>query len=84
MPCQLEMAKIKCKYANRKAKCDLLGIGNSNVCPIRSRLRDNHYELPKYTRFKFFAFKMKVKDVDDLDENLHVNLLCQLCKNWRF
>ena len=33
-------AKVKCKYANRKATSDYLCVGNNNVCPICHRLRD--------------------------------------------
>ena len=36
--------------------------------------------------FESLTLKMKVKDVDDLDENLPANIPCQhayVCKNWR-
>ena len=43
-PWHLEWAKVKCRYGNRKATCDFLCVGNSNVCPTRHRLR-----IPKYS-----------------------------------
>ena len=43
--------------------------------------------FPMYTRFECLNFKIKVKDVDDLDEKIQANLLCEqayVCRNWRF
>ena len=34
----LELAKVKCKYANGKATCNFLFVGSSSVCPICHRL----------------------------------------------
>ena len=39
-PWPLELAKVKCKYANGKNVYDFLSVGNSNVCHICHRLRD--------------------------------------------
>ena len=43
--------------------------------------------VPKCTRFEFLNLNMKVKDVDELDENWRAKLLCQhasMHQNWRF
>ena len=53
-------------------------VHNSNVCPICHRFRDNHVWTSQCAPFESLTFKMKVKDVDNLDENCqtddHVNL----------
>ena len=36
----VRMGKVKCKYANGKAVCDFIFVGNMNVCPIRYNLQD--------------------------------------------
>ena len=38
----LEWVKIKCKYDNRKATCDVICVGNCNICPICPHLWDIH------------------------------------------
>ena len=50
-------------------------VGNSNVCHIGHRLRDNHVWTFQCTRFKSLTFKM-VKDVYDLDENWQTDGRC--------
>ena len=62
-------AGIKYKYTNSKARCHLIFVGNSNVCQIFHRLRDNHVGISHCTRFESVTLKMKVKDDDVLDEN---------------
>ena len=89
----LEWINIKYKYANGKALCEFLFVGNSSVCPLCHHLRYisnrivHDLDLDLYniyiyiyanekalwfsiTRFESLTFKMKVKDVDDLDEKL--------------
>ena len=81
---------VKCKYANRKATCDLLYVSNSNVCPICHLFEIIMYELSNVLdsmRFESFTLKMKFKDVDDLDETWPAKVACQpayMHKNWHF
>ena len=53
-----------------------------------NRLWDNHVCISQCTLFEFsLTLKMKVKDVDDSDENLQTNVACQrayVCKNLYF
>ena len=51
------------------------------------RLRDNHVWTSQYTRFKSLTLKMKVNDVDDLDENWQTNVSYQVpcvCRHLHF
>ena len=68
---------------SRKVTCDFLCVGNCNACPICHRLRDNHIWTSKCTRFESLTLKMKVKVVDNFDENWLVYVHCQhayVCK----
>ena len=44
-------------------------VGYSNGCPTCHRLRHNHVWTSQCTPFEPLTFKIKVKNVDDLDEN---------------
>ena len=72
----LELTKIKCKYASRKNTCDFLCC-NSNVCLICCRLPYNHLWTSKCTRFESLTLKIKVKDIDYLNENRLLIVSCQ-------
>ena len=50
---------------------------NSNVCPIRHRLRDKHLWICQCIRFEFLTLKMTVIDVENLNENWATNVACQ-------
>ena len=52
-------------------------------------LWDNHIYIFQSTLFRYLTLKMKVKDIDYLDENWQANLRYHLayqyvCQNWRF
>ena len=82
----LEWAKVRFRYANRKDTCAFLRVGNSNVCHIYHRLRDNHVWKSRRTRFEFWTLKFRVKDVENLDEDEQWTLSCQpkyAWKTWR-
>ena len=59
-------------------------VGNSNVCPVCHCLRDNFtFELPNVFDS---TLKVKVKDVDSLNENWQAMVPCKhayACKKWR-
>ena len=65
-PWPLEWVKAKCKYVNWKATCAVLCIGNSIVCPICQRLRDNRIWTSHCIQFNFFTSEIKVANVDNL------------------
>ena len=54
------------------------------------RLRDNRAWTSECTRIESLTLKLKVRNVDDSDENRPANVTCQreyveyVCKNWRF
>ena len=47
------------------------------VCHMRHCLRDNYVCTSECSIFEIFTLKMKVKDVDDLNENWQANIACQ-------
>ena len=38
----VKKVKVKCKFDNRKGTCDIVCVGNRNVCSICHCLLDNH------------------------------------------
>ena len=72
----IEWFKFKCKYANVKVVCSFL-CWQLQCLLICCSLQNNHIWTSQWTRFKYLTFKMKVKYVDDSDENLQANVPCQ-------
>ena len=60
----------------RQSKGHTFCVGSGNVCPICHSLQDNHMHSPMYS---IRTLKMKVKDVDNLDENWHEGRNCSTC-----
>ena len=64
-PWPLEWTTVKYKYANRKATCDFICVGNRAVFALSVT---SFVWTHKCHRFESLTLKVKDKDVDDLDE----------------
>ena len=67
------------EWANWKPTCDFLFVGNIVISHVCHHLWGNHEQTSQCTRFEFLTLKMKVKDMDDLDENLTGELMLSTC-----